>query len=150
MAIRSTGFSTRDQGLRRINPSDRTANTQTHRTAGHPSACHKEEAVCCAQVVQASEHKPRQKLRSVHCQSRAWQCCKATDEKIFEGLLLCTTAIFADTHAKAFAKNLTTLLSCLVCLGRFPFLRASVIANSLHNLCLHGLWPLYFFAGRQR
>ena len=40
------------------------------------------EAVCCAQVVQASEHKSRQKLRSVHCQARAWSCCKATDENV--------------------------------------------------------------------
>ncbi len=32
-------------------------------------------------------------------------------------------------------------------LGRFPFLRSSVITNSLHNLCLHGLWPPLSLAG---
>src|SRR5258706_917864 len=39
-------------------------------------------------------------------------------------------------------------MSCA--LGRFPFLRASVITNSLHNLCLHGLRPALYFAGGNR
>lgn len=38
----------------------------------HPTACHKVEAECCAQVVQASEHKSRQTFTTALEKNRAW------------------------------------------------------------------------------
>lgn len=45
-----------------------------------------------------------------HLKSRAWPCRKATRWKFFKGLLLCATAIFADTRAELFKSWLVQLL----------------------------------------
>lgn len=52
-----------------------------------------------------------------------------------------------DAQSIFFLNAFVPLLSCLVYLGRFPFLRSSVIPNSLHNLCLHGIRPAEIFCG---
>jgi hypothetical protein len=54
-----------------------------------------------------------------------------------------------DAQSIFFLNAFVPLLSCLVYLGRFDFIFTlrGYGQNSLHNLCLHGHWPPYFFAG---
>ncbi|MFM7856393.1 MAG: hypothetical protein ACKO96_31855 [Flammeovirgaceae bacterium] len=89
----------------------------------HPSAWHKVEAVCCAQVVQASRQQvtPKAPLQQLKKTRMAVSQSKSI-EKINSGDLLCHTAIFADTRSIFFQPLPFPLLSCLVQLGRFDFI----------------------------
>jgi len=115
----------------------------THKPARacHPSAWLKVEAVCCALFFCGLGRKAAPKTFAGSSEV-AWPWRRTKREKFLRSLFRATAILilfFPSLPAKVFVTPFA--------LGRSPFLRSSVIANSHKKKCLHQMATTASFAG---